>query len=332
MENTLRWGILGASKFALEFMLPAMQLAKRTKCVALATSNYQHAKAFLRINPEIVVYEDYELLLQDSKIDAVYIPLPNHLHVQWSRKAIQAGKHVLCEKPIALHADEIDELIKMRNTSGMLLAEAYMIVHHPQWQYAKDLLQSGVIGDLKQVDGVFSYNNSSDPSNIRNNAETGGGSLPDIGVYTFGSTRFMTEEEPEEILHTSIVWENDVDVWTNVSAQFPSFQFVGVTSMRMQKRQEMNFQGTSGLIRLTAPFNPTVFGQAEVQLFTEEGVTQASIFPSDNHYVNQLEAFCSSVKDGTEYPCALEFSKGTQRMIDMVFAKELSERTKEPLV
>lgn len=327
MGNILRWGILGASKFALEHMLPAMQLAKGTRCVALATSNYNHAKPFLSINPEIAVYEDYELLLQDSSIDAVYIPLPNHLHVHWSRKAIKAGKHVLCEKPIALQANEIDELIEIRDTSDLLLAEAYMILHHPQWQYAKELLQSGVIGDLMQVDGVFSYNNSSDPKNIRNSAVTGGGSLLDIGVYTFGSTRFMTEEEPEAILHSSILWENDVDVWANVSAQFPSFRFVGVTSMRMQKRQEMNFQGTNGLIRLTAPFNPQVFGQAEVHLFKEDGTLKTFSFPSENHYINQLEAFCSSVKDGAHYPCSLEFSKGTQRMIDMVFARELSERT-----
>ena len=323
MENPLCWGILGASKFALEYMLPAMQLAERTKCMALATSKYDHAIPFLSINPEIAVHEDYELLLQNPNIDAIYIPLPNHLHVHWAIKAIEAGKHVLCEKPIALKANEIDKLIKVRDTSGLLLAEAYMIVHHPQWQYAKEILQAGVIGDLIQVDGVFSYNNSNEPKNIRNRAATGGGSLPDIGVYTFGSTRFMTEEEPEEILHSSISWENGVDVWANVSAQFPSFRFIGVTSMRMQARQEMNFQGTNGLIRLTAPFNPQVFGQAEVHLIKEGCNHETVSFPSENHYVKQLEAFCSSVKDGTDYPCALEFSKGTQRMIDMVFAKEL---------
>ena len=116
MENILRWGILGASKFALEHMLPAMQLAKKTKCVALGTSKYDHAKSFLSINPEIAVHEDYDLLLQDANVDAIYIPLPNHLHVEWARKAIEAGKHVLCEKPIALQADEIDELIQLRDT------------------------------------------------------------------------------------------------------------------------------------------------------------------------------------------------------------------------
>ena len=308
-------------------MLPAMQLAKKTKCICLATSKYDHAKPFLDINPEITVYENYNLLLEDSNVDAIYIPLPNHLHVQWAIKAIAAGKHVLCEKPIALKCDEIDELIQLRDSSGLLLAEAYMIVHHPQWQYAKKLLQSGIIGDLVQVDGVFSYNNSGDPTNIRNSASKGGGSLFDIGVYTFGSARFMTGEEPEEILYSSISWENSVDVWANVSAQFPSFRFMSVTSMRMQARQEMNFHGTNGLIRLTTPFNPQVFGQAEVHLFREGSNIEIFSFPSENHYVKQLEAFCSSIMDDIEYPCSLEFSKGTQKMIDMAFAKESSERT-----
>ena len=325
MGNVLRWGILGASKFALDHMLPAMQLAGRTKCVALATSKPDNAKPFLNINPDITVHEDYDLLLQDPNVDAVYIPLPNHLHMKWTKKAIEAGNHVLCEKPIALKAAEIDELIQLRVTSGLVVAEAYMIVHHPQWQHAKRLFKSGVIGDLVQVDGVFSYNNRADVTNIRNNATTGGGSLPDIGVYTLGSTRFMTEEEPKEILNSSIVWENGVDVWASVTAQFPSFQFIGVTSMRMQPRQEMNFQGTEGLIRLTAPFNPQVFGQAEVHLYRDQNDLQTFSFPSENHYVKQLEAFCSSVKDGSEYPCSLEFSKGTQRMIDMVFEKAKSD-------
>ena len=159
MGNALRWGILGASKFALDHMLPAMQLAEKTKCVALATSKPDNAKPFLNINPDITVHEDYDLLLQNPDVDAVYIPLPNHLHIKWTKKAIEAGKHVLCEKPIALQADEIDELIELQARSDLIVAEAYMIVHHPQWQHAKGLLKSGVIGDLVQVDGVFSYNN-----------------------------------------------------------------------------------------------------------------------------------------------------------------------------
>ena len=326
MSDILRWGILGASKFAFEHMLPAMQLAKNNICVALATRDKSKAMQFLQINPEINIYNNYDSLLNDPNIDAIYIPLPNHLHIEWSRKALKAGKHVLCEKPISLNANEIDELIELRDETGLLVAEAYMILHHPQWIYAKKLLDSGVIGNLIQVDGVFSYNNSDDQNNIRNSAKTGGGSLLDIGVYTFGSTRFMTGEDPEEITQTNILWENKVDVWASVSAKFSSFQFLSVTSMRMHPRQEMNFHGSKGIISLSSPFNPKVFGEAEVHLCLNQGDRKTVKFTSENHYVMQLEAFNTSVRDGSEYACSLEFAKGTQQMIDMVFEHQSNKK------
>jgi predicted dehydrogenase len=194
-------------------------------------------------------------------------------------------------------------------------------VHHPQWHYAKELYQSGAIGELVQVDGVFSYNNSADPNNIRNRPETGGGSLPDIGVYTMGAARFVTDEEPVEIVDANITWQNDVDVWAAINAKFPSFHFNGTTSMRMAPRQEMNFHGTKGLIRLTAPFNPSVFSQAEVELHSADMVVSTKRYPAENHYVNQLQAFRASALEGTPYGCTLEFSQGTQRMIDMALKK-----------
>jgi len=220
-----------------------------------------------------------------------------------------------------MQASDIDELIALRDSAGLMLVEAYMIVHHPQWQYAKALFESGVIGDLVQVDGVFSYNNAEDVANIRNRPDTGGGSLPDIGVYTFGSARYVTGQEPEAILDATITWENGVDVWAGVTAQFPGFRFMGVTSMRMDARQEMNFHGTNGFIRLTAPFNPQVFGQAEVELHQGGEAKHVKRFPNENHYTRQLEAFQASLHEGEDYPCALEFSQGTQRMIDQVFRK-----------
>lgn len=322
MSDDLTWGILGCSKFALEHMLPAMQIAKNNKCIAIATTDISKTKSFLEINKDIKIYLNYNELLNDDNVDAVYIPLPNHLHLEWTKKAILAGKHVLCEKPIALKANDIDELIKLRDQTGLLVAEAYMIIHHPQWTYAKQLLQSGAIGNLVQVDGVFSYNNSADINNIRNNSLSGGGGLLDIGVYTFGSTRFMTNEEPQTISHASIIWENKVDVWAHVSAQFQTFNFIGVTSMRMHPRQEMNFHGSKGLIKLTSPFNPQVFGEAKVHIDTKDGMRKTMKFTTENHYVNQLEAFSSAIKRGSEFICNLEFSKGTLNMIDMVLENE----------
>ncbi|MAC72922.1 MAG: oxidoreductase, partial [Marinovum sp.] len=165
MQKVMRWGVVGASKFARTQMVPAMMLAQNTQFCALATSNPEKAAPFQAMEPNLKIYTDYDALLADPEIDALYLPLPNHLHVQWCKKGLDAGKHVLCEKPIAMRAEEIDDLIAMRDRSGLLLAEAYMIVHHPQWHYAKELYQSGAIGELVQVDGVFSYNNSADPNN-----------------------------------------------------------------------------------------------------------------------------------------------------------------------
>jgi predicted dehydrogenase len=196
-----------------------------------------------------------------------------------------------------------------------------MIVHHPQWHYARELVQSGAIGKLIQVDGVFSYNNAADVDNIRNRSDAGGGGLRDIGVYTFGSTRFVTGQEPTEVQLADIKWENGIDAWAHVAAKFPGFRFSGVTSMRMAPRQEMNFHGDKGWIKLTAPFNPSVFDQAEVHLMRDDMVVETKRFPTVNHYVNQVVNFRAAVIDGATYPCPLEFSRGTQAMIDMAFDK-----------
>ena len=321
MTKELNWGILGASHFAKNFILPAIIVSKGNTLAALATSESEKAVPFQTVQSSLRIYNHYDMLLADQGIDAVYIPLPNTLHVEWTKRAVAAGKHVLTEKPIAMHAQEIDDLINLRDSSGLLIAEANMILHHPQWHYAKELYESGIIGTIWSVDSVFSYNNAADPGNIRNRPETGGGSLPDIGVYTFGSTRYVTGEEPTEILSADIKWENNVDIWSHICADFPSFRFSSTTSMRLAPRQEVTFHGEKGYIQLTTPFNTQVFSQAEVAIWRNDMTVDTKRFPSDNHYVLQFENFQNSVSNGTPYPCPLEFSQGTQRMIDMSFAK-----------
>ena len=241
------------------------------------------------------------------------------MHIDWTIRAIKSGKHVLCEKPIAMRAEEIDELIKLRNTTGLLVAEAYMIVHHPQWIKAKEIVQSGVLGDLIQVDAVFSYNNQADLQNIRNNSNMGGGGLPDIGVYTLGSVRFVTDQEPAALRHVDIKYENGVDVWALAAFDFPKFKFTSITSMRMAPRQEVTFQGTDGFIKLTAPFNPLVYDKAEIIKRMNDGTEEVFSYPGVSQYVNQIEAFSDAVLNEKIYPCSLEFSQGTQAMIDSIF-------------
>lgn len=319
MENHLRWGILGGSNFAATLMGPAIHAAEGAKLAGLATSSAEKAARFTAFAPDCVVFDRYEALLASPDIDAVYIPLPNHMHVDWTLRAIEAGKHVLCEKPLTLKAGDFDPVIAARGASGLVVAEAYMILHHPQFSRAKDLLEGGAIGTLRHVDAVFSYNNT-DPDNIRNQAASGGGGLPDIGVYTFGAVRFVTGQEPQKVPFARIDFEDGVDTFVQMAAEFPDFTYSAVISMRLFNRQEVVFHGDNGVMRLTCPFNSNVFNQAEIHLETAGGKVTVERFTGINQYVLQVEAFGHSVKHGTPYACPLEFSKGTQAMIDMTFA------------
>lgn len=316
---TVRWGILGAAKFARQHMAPALHAAKGAELYAIATSDPEKAEPFKSFAPQINVHQTYDALLADANVDAVYIPLPNHLHLEWSKKALSAGKHVLCEKPITLHTDQFATLIDARDEAGKLAAEAYMIVHHPQFIRARELVQSGAIGNLVHVDATFSYNNAEDTTNIRNDPAKGGGGLYDIGVYTFGSARFVTGEEPENVPYAKLRLENGVDVFAQVTANFPSFTYSAVVSMRMFARQQITFHGDTGVVRLTCPYNANVFDIAELTLENEAMTRVHERWPAVNQYVLQVENFCRTVKEGVEYPCPLEFSRGTQKMMDMVF-------------
>ncbi|MHA6262436.1 Gfo/Idh/MocA family protein [Arenibacterium sp. CAU 1754] len=316
---TLRWGILGASNFALKHMGPAIHRARGANLTALATSNTDKAAPFLEFCSDLMVHSTYEDLLADPDVDAVYIPLPNHLHVEWSRRTLEAGKHVLCEKPMTLQAGEFDDLIALRDQTGLLAAEAFMIVHHPQWHWAKQLIDEGHIGTLVHVTGAFSYDNRTDTQNIRNLPETGGGGLRDIGVYTIGSARYVTGAELS-VSSARTRMENDVDVFAEVTGHIGAATYSCYVSTRMHAHQEMVFHGEKGLIRLVTPFNAGVFGQARVELHRGGLETRSKRFPSDNHYVHQVEAFGHSVETGAPYACPLEFSRGTQVAIDQVFA------------
>ena len=318
---SLNWGILGGSAFALAQMAPAIHAAKGARLAALATSSSEKASAFQAYFPDLRIHQSYDDLLEDPGIDAVYIPLPNTLHVEWTMKAMQAGKHVLCEKPIAMKAAEIDALIGMRDQTGLLATEAYMIVHHPQWQRTRALIADGAIGKLVHVQGVFSYNNADQPGNIRNTAETGGGAIPDIGVYTYGSTRFASGEEITAITHADLDYENGVDTLARVEARFKTFSASWVNSMRMHPAQMMTFVGDTGAIRLSAPFNAGVFGEAQVELHRGDKVVTVERFPGVNQYVLQVEAFGRSVAEGVPFAWSLEDARATQALIDAVYAK-----------
>ena len=319
MVKPVRWGILGAAKFAREHMGPAIHAAEGAVLSVLGTSTPQKAAPFRALVPDLRVHDGYAAVLADPDVDAVYVPLPNHLHVDWAIRALEAGKPVLVEKPVAMDVAEADRLIAARDATGLAAAEAYMIVHHPQWQRVRTLLADGAVGELVQVDGCFTYDNRADPGNIRNRPETGGGGLRDIGVYPIGAARWATGQEPET-LAADIVAENGVDVQTRVEARFPGFRFRMLVSTRMMRWQEMTFHGTAGLLRLAAPFNPVSYGEARLDLHRLDGSVVVERFPAARQYVAQVEAFGAHLRTGAPWPWPLEQARGTQAVIDRILA------------
>lgn len=321
----MRWGVISTANIAKQFLIPAMHAAENAEVVAVASRDRQRGEAFARETGIPRVHDSYEALLADAEVDAVYNPLPNHLHVPLSVQAVEAGKHVLCEKPIAMRADQIDALIEARDRTGLFATEAYMIVHHPQWQLVRRLIDEGAIGAVRHVDTVQTFDVGADATNIRNRPETGGGSISDVGVYTYGSVRFAARAEPVE-LSSRIRRENGVDVWAHVVGAMAhdggEFTFASTTSTRLPNRQEAVFQGEDGLIRVTVPCNAGVVGEAQVHLVRGD-VTLVERFPTVRQYVLQAQNFVATVREGAAYPWSLEDAKGTQAMIDMVLANEM---------
>ena len=316
-DRTVNWGVLGASGFARKVMAPAIHDARRSRLAAIATRDRAKAAPFEEYAPGLKVHDSYDALLADPEIDAVYVPLPNALHVEWTERAARAGKAVLCEKPIGLTAADVDRLIALRDGLGVFIAEAWMPAHHPQWLRAREIVTGGGIGRLHTVTGVFTYG-LNEPANVRNSADLAGGALRDIGVYPIGAFRFATGLEPE-VTGAEAIWEGGVDASTWVQARAGEVRFSFHVSMRTTKRQEMVFEGDAGWLVVEAPFNAGVYGQADLHLRREGEADVVHRFPEVRQYVNQVEAVAASLLDGAPYAMPLEQSRGTHAVIDAVF-------------
>ena len=206
----VRWGVLGVAKIATDKVIPAMQLGRFSEVVAIASRDHGRARAAAARLGLATAHGSYEALLADPAVDAIYNPLPNHLHVPWSIKALEAGKHVLCEKPIGLSAAEARQLLDMsKKHPKQKVMEGFMYRHHPQWHHAKQLVENGKVGELRTIQSFFSYFNA-DANNIRNKADIGGGGLMDIGCYNISLSRYIFGEEPQRALG---ILEGDTVTW-----------------------------------------------------------------------------------------------------------------------
>jgi predicted dehydrogenase len=315
--------VLGVAKVAVTNVIPALQGGELCEVTAIASRDEGRAKAAASTLGLPKAYGSYEALLDDPDVDAIYNPLPNHLHRPWTMAAAERGKHVLCEKPIGTSAREAAEIIAVRDRTGVKIQEAFMVRTHPQWLKAIELCRARRLGPVRSYLGYFSYYND-DPKNIRNQAGTGGGALLDIGCYVITTARMVFGEEPRRVMG---IVERDpvssVDTLTSLILDFPSGHAVGTCSMRMIPYQRVHVFGPGGRLEIEIPFNAPNDRPCRLRLDPAGDLTGAGIetieFPACDQYRIQGDAFARAVLDGTDVVYPLERSFQNMRLIDAVF-------------
>jgi len=321
--DKVKWGVLGVASIAVRRVIPGMQKGTLCEVAAIASRDARKAEEAAHKLGIAKAYGSYEALLADPEIEAIYNPLPNHLHVPWSIKAAEAGKHVLCEKPLSLTVAEAKALLAARDRCGVKIGEAFMVKTHPQWVRTQDLIRHGVIGELRSIVGAFSYFNR-DPQNVRNQAEWGGGGLMDIGCYLIMTSRWMFGKEP---LRVWGIAEKDpefgVDRLTSAMMEFPSGHAVFTCSTQMVPYQRVQFLGTKGRIEIEIPFNAPP--DRPTRIFIDDGRDvfgggiRTETIPVCDQYTSQGDAFSRAIRESGEVPIPLEDAIGNMAVIEAVF-------------
>lgn len=321
-KDTIVWGILGTAKINDKVVVP-MHSAPNCRVKGIASRNPEKARQAAAKYGLAVAYDSYEALLADPEIDAVYIPLPNHIHMEWAIKSAEAGKHVLCEKPIGLNAEQAGRLIAARNRSGRYIQEAFMVRTHPQWLKVRTLIEEGVIGELRAVTGGFTYYNTNQ-HNIRNQSDLGGGGLLDIGCYPVTTSRFIIGHEPRRVV---ALVERDptfgVDRLGSVLMDFDGIQASFFYSTQIHHYQRMLFHGTRGRIEVEIPFNAP--NDRPTRLLVSER-TSAGVdtdrwleLPVCDQYGVAASVFAQAILNAGPQAIPLEDARSNMRVIDAIF-------------
>jgi predicted dehydrogenase len=323
MNKKVRWGVLSTASIGVRKVIPAMQSGHLSAVAAIASRDLAKARTVAAELNIPTAYGSYEELLADPSIDAIYNPLPNQLHVPWTIRAAEAGKHVLCEKPLSMTLAEAQSLLSVRDRTGILIGEAFMIRSHPQWLRLRALLDEGRIGALRSIAAFFSYFNT-DPANIRNIPETGGGALYDIGCYCIQAARTGFAQQPTRVcglidrdphLHT--------DRLTSALLDFPAGHAIFTCSTQLVPYQRVHFFGTKGRIEIEIPFNaptdrPTRLFIDDGRDFSGSGIATET-FPTADQYTLQGDAFSRAILEGTPIPVTLEEGIANMAVIEAIF-------------
>ncbi|GIO91736.1 deoxyfructose oxidoreductase [Paenibacillus lactis] len=328
MSKKLRWGILGCASIAKRAVIPGLQQSRRNEVAAIASRQEDKARQAaeeLNIN---ISYGSYEALLEDPNIDAVYIPLPNHLHKEWSIRAAEAGKHVLCEKPIALTEAEAAEMADAAAKAGVILAEAFMYRYHPRYDILKEYIASGAIGEIRGIRSAFTFNSSANHGNVRFRKDWGGGSIYDVGCYPINAARILLDNEPEAVtVQAFFSPEHDhVDMMASGLVEFEGA--VSLTfdcGMWAAYRNPLEIVGTEGLIEVPYAYSLPENG-ANFFLTTGEGRKEIEV-PSANAYSEQGDRIAEAVLDGKPLRYTTEDAVRNMRVIDACL-KSAHERSR----
>ena len=320
----LRWGVLSTARIGIKKVIPAMQLSEYCKVTAIASRQLEKAQAAAGQLGIKKAYGSYEELLADTDINAVYIPLPNHLHVPWTIKALNAGKHVLCEKPISLSAAEAQKLLSVaRKFPRLKIMEAFMYRHHPQWKWVKQRVTEGKIGEVRTIQTFFSYYNT-DPDNIRNKAYLGGGGLMDIGCYCISLSRFIFGAEPRQVCG---IMEEDpnmkVDRLTSGILEFSSGTSTFTCATQLVLYQRVNIFGTKGRIEIEIPFNTPSDRPCKVWYGDGNRIEEAALEVCDQ-YTIQGDMFSRAVLEDREIPVPLEDAVANMKVIEALISSARS--------
>lgn len=327
MANKVRWGIVSTANIGTQKVIPGIQKSAHSEVIAIASRDLARAQAAADELGIPKAYGSYEELLADPGIDAIYNPLPNHLHVPVTIAATKAGKHVLCEKPIGLNAADAERLKEC--PKDRIVLEAFMVRFHPQWHRAREIVRSGELGDIHAIRAVFSYYNV-DPTNVRNIADIGGGGLMDIGCYPITGSRYLFEAEPKRVV---ALVERDsafkTDILASVLADFGGGRQLSFTSATQSVgHQKIEVIGSKGRVEIVIPFNappdtPTAI-LVDFGANMDESLARREIMPAVDQYTEQAEAFALAVLGEKPLPWGIPDAIQNMRVLDAIFESERS--------